>query len=455
MSENNGATENSGGSAGTNGTNRRPGSFRHRNGGSKPKLKGKLEGVYTLAAKSEPVKGYGFSEFVKSVYQYVLTHTKHPEDIAPILLDREDPKVAMRKSMPTMGSVARSLDFEWYEQNDMEASSPKESARMKESNEDVREQLKGLLATELSEFSKRRSNIDGAAANLWGVITGQCSQQILEQLKAQSDYEAKSRAFDCVWLLNTLQLLSAGTDQASNPFVLANEAQRLLHRIKQKQDESLEDYFSRFKECVDQVKLCKATVFLFTDVPTSLEGVPEEELEERYLAVAFLRGADDQKYGPLWTGLANDMCMSNDRYPTTLSEAMHMLTTWKDPNKKIGLVGQRSGARREGLSFAQIAGAVAGTDGRTWPDTKCYNCNKQGHIANNCPSREVGIQGAHITMAHAALLNPGDILLDNCSSVSICRDRELVKDLKTDTRGIHVLTNGGSIDSDPRHPRQD
>ena len=32
--------------------------------------------------------------------------------------------------------------------------------------------------------------------------------------------------------------------------------------------------------------------------------------------------------------------------------------------------------------------------------------------------------------------------------MSICRDRELVKDLKTDTRGIHVLTNGGSIDSD-------
>ena len=63
MSENNAATENSGSSAGTNGTNRRPGSFRHRNGGSKPKLKGKLEGVYTLAAKSEPVKGYGFSEF--------------------------------------------------------------------------------------------------------------------------------------------------------------------------------------------------------------------------------------------------------------------------------------------------------------------------------------------------------------------------------------------------------
>ena len=59
MSETNGATENSGGSAGTNGAsdsrsqaNRRPGSFRHRNGGNKPKLKGKLEGVYTLAAKS-------------------------------------------------------------------------------------------------------------------------------------------------------------------------------------------------------------------------------------------------------------------------------------------------------------------------------------------------------------------------------------------------------------------
>lgn len=60
----------------------------------------------------------------------------------------------------------------------------------------------------------------------------------------------------------------------------------------------------------------------------------------------------------------------------------------------------------------------------------------------------MGIQGAHITMAHVALLDPGDVLLDNCSSVSICRNKELVKDLKMDNRGIHVLTNGGSIHCD-------
>ena len=47
-----------------------------------------------------------------------------------------------------------------------------------------------------------------------------------------------------------------------------------------------------------------------------------------------LKGADPLRYKSLWTSLENDISLAVDKYPTTISKAMSLLTTWKDPNAK-------------------------------------------------------------------------------------------------------------------------
>ena len=426
---------------------RRPG----RRGARQPikKFKGKIENVFTLAAKNERT-GYGFSTFTKSLYEYCLTSMKSPQDIAPVILERKDPFVVMANHLPTVKTVAQSIGtpLEDIDEDD----SADEAKKKKQRNRAIEDSVSALVNTELTEFAKRRTQLRSNMAQLWGIIIGQCTPALQEHLKAHSEYNDSHNDYNCVWLLGTLQLLSTGAHETSNPIVASANALRQLYRIKQGPEETLEDYLARFEEYQDQVRLSKVQLVSFEEVP---KGYNAEELDENFLAILFLQGADHIRYGSLWTTLANDLSMGLDKYPTSVSKAMHMLTTWKDPTKKTNITSssnQRSSAtseRRDGLTFAQVVSeAIPGTDGSFFENVKCYNCNVMGHYAKSCPERESAIQGAHISCAHSHLLSKEDILLDNQSTVSIVNDLRLVKDLVKDPRGVRVFTNGGYIDAD-------
>ena len=49
-----------------------------------------------------------------------------------------------------------------------------------------------------------------------------------------------------------------------------------------------------------------------------------------YLALAFLMGSDQSRFGRLLEKLENDFTTGNDSYPKTLTDAYNMLLEWKD-----------------------------------------------------------------------------------------------------------------------------
>ena len=66
-----------------------------------------------------------------------------------------------------------------------------------------------------------------------------------------------------------------------------------------------------------------------------------------YLALAFLIGSDQRRFGHLLKKLENDFSAGNDNYPKTLTDAYNMLLEWKDdPRLLIRMAGN------DGISFA-------------------------------------------------------------------------------------------------------
>ena len=352
------------------------------------KFKGKVEGVLTLAAKNERT-GYGFASFIKSLYEHCLVTMKSPQDLAPVLLERKDPFVEMGKSLPSVRSVAESMGMPLQEIEEDDTLSIKKAKERK--NDEIRENVGALVTTEINEFAKRRTQLRSNMAQLWGLTVGQCSPALQEHLKAQEGYTDNHGDYNCVWLLETLQLLAAGNDAATNPYVSAVNALRQLYRLKQFNDESLEDYLARFEEYVDQVRLSKVKMVSFEDAPAGQEELTSAEQEDRFLAIIFLKGADPARYSALWTDLQNDMSLATDKYPTTVSRAMHLLTTWRDPTRKQPNGGTRnnnSSDRREGVTFAQVARsgeANPGIDRVVHAEIKCYHCNDFGHYSSSMP----------------------------------------------------------------------
>ena len=65
---------------------------------------------------------------------------------------------------------------------------------------------------------------------------------------------------------------------------------------------------------------------------------------EMYLASAFIMGADRSRFGKLIEDLENNYTMSSNRWPTTMTNAYHLLVHWKqNPKNVFGAIDHSDG----------------------------------------------------------------------------------------------------------------
>ena len=176
-----------------------------------------------------------------------------------------------------------------------------------------------------------------------------------------------------------------------------------------------------------------------------------------------------------------------DLYPRDLQGAYellnHHVVANKIPEVKTGGTKWKGKQQPEeqvlkGAQYAQdneeIEKPTAGTDGKVHQVT-CYNCNKFGHYAGNCPEKkkanteeethhaeEVMLQSDEESDGESVILSfcnhlsevkkysNTDILLDTGSTVSVFNNRKMLTDIKTTPNTMRALTNGGFQDSNMR-----
>ncbi len=108
--------------------------------------------------------------------------------------------------------------------------------------------------------------------------------------------------------------------------------------------------------------------------------------QDAYLGVAFILGADRNRYGKLIEDLENDYTQGQDNYSQLLNAAYSWLTIRNQAARYSCIVGNG----HDGIAFANIDGKH-NKDGQKIDKSKitCYKCQKKGHDANECKNKRV------------------------------------------------------------------
>jgi hypothetical protein len=148
-----------------------------------------------------------------------------------------------------------------------------------------------------------------------------------------------------------------------------------------------------------------AALAVDNDFPTQAECVASvETATQRYLAVAFILGADKMRYGTLVEEIENEFLRNKGSstltgtYPTTVAEAYNYLCNYKkDPKNLTRLLGHNAGgdSLNTGVAFVQDTGKAddtsnaheqsfttnGGSGGANHRRKVCRRCGTDGHTS--------------------------------------------------------------------------
>ena len=158
----------------------------------------------------------------------------------------------------------------------------------------------------MKQHIKRVLTLKNNKETLYGVLWGQFSHGLQESLKTEEVFEAKSKDFDCVWLLEKAKLVSSGVDSRANKHATLVKALTSLCNIKQGSSETNDSYRKRINAYALTLKLAGGEHVLWS--PTLIEKTdktkpPTDDDKkkeiEKFKAMLMILCADSGRYGHL------------------------------------------------------------------------------------------------------------------------------------------------------------
>ena len=429
---------------------------------------------------------------MESIKSHISSTYKESTDLDPLLKEPfANPLPTLLKSLPTKNEVSQQFGYPDF------ASVPN----------NVADSINALFAEDMKLFSKRRRLVQNNTNKVFSVIWGQCIPALRAEIKGHTEFEQKHTIRNASWLLQELKKATAGLSRNTNIYVAMYTVMSALYRTKQKPDETLEQYHLRFESAVETIKLSNRSVAIhpcLIDHEQAGNRVIEQHdgvgnvissninsiVEDNYLAIAFLLGADQNKYGTLITDLANRCLTGTDNYPVDVPTAYAFLIKYKvhgsqrtNPGdrrtngrdrRNRGRTQQRGTNRSKvnagevNVTMAQLRDSdtptesentpasqelVPGRNGVTIPATYCTNCDSKGHAYAYCPHAPM-VQGMqiHATLAQVkpkpvkpdTIIPNTWVILDSGSTISSICNPKLLHDVTTLEHLLKVYANDGN-----------
>jgi len=257
---------------------------------------------------------------------------------------------------------------------------------------------------EVKEFVKDKKCLRKTLRSLFSVVWGQCSTSVTTKLLAIEELPEWKEEGLCDELLKSIRQVMMHHDHQKCAYVTLFRELRQFYAYRQKENQTLHQYFEVFQIMVDNIKryggnfgdqrtfiseMMSKDNLSYDDGDISQEVRKDyiERARNKFMATAFLLGGRMDLYGDLCTELENDFLKGRDFFPDSTTEAYNLMTNYVQ-RKGTRNNTDRVYLRQNGLGFLQTTKkneVVPGTDGIVHDRIKCYNCERKGHYSDKCP----------------------------------------------------------------------
>ena len=294
------------------------------------------------------------------------------------------------------------------------------------------------------------------------------------KLKSLKEFEARSKKNDCHWLLKNILLITLQFDQKRNGYLAIMDAHQNFLNCKQTQEQTTEEYLENLTLWADTIEYHGGTFVENYHLAGAhnANGTPHTEDERKSaardetLAMALIRGADPSRFGTLIAELSNQYARGRNEYPTDLNSAYSLLVNYRTPantrprnstgndNATNQRANQTSPAAEESaMTFTQQSNAAAGGQGTnnsiqssTDPNTAVTAAPNSSAVSVNTGTTLVQY-AVMMAQSNAQSIDPNWVLLDSQSTISVFRNKNMLRNIRRSPHILRAITNGGYQDS--------
>ena len=173
----------------------------------------KLANVESLGTLKEN-RRQNFNKFQKSIHHHVMTTYKNSKDMSRCILEFVEPIPVIESEIKTLSQIRRSNPI--YAIIPAKTNETSEDALDREQeNADRRDMVKAIYSQHIKNISERIQICGQNMTVLWADIIGNCSPPLQEEISGDPLYVSNAAAFNSIWLLQTLQKVTAGANKTS------------------------------------------------------------------------------------------------------------------------------------------------------------------------------------------------------------------------------------------------
>jgi hypothetical protein len=171
-----------------------------------------------------------------------------------------------------------------------------------------------IWETQMKTFMKRTDMLVSNTRSIYAIVWGQCSPMMQSKLESLTDYDTKSSACDCLWLLHEIQGITHRFEGTRNVFISLDDAWTNYYAYLQGPNQSLHDYLRDWQSLVQVLEHYGAIIGadgpyrksvrerVKASAPSGATDVELYKLELtaaklQSIAIAFLKRADKKRYG--------------------------------------------------------------------------------------------------------------------------------------------------------------